>query len=106
MSIAEFVCHLRYLRHLRSKVPRLSLLAKIDDVQDDRPNSLRTMSDADALALVMEMMAIPGRSGEEAAIMDFIRGKLIEAGVTASALSRSTMPTVAHRSAARSAIWF
>ena len=24
----------------------------------------------------MEMMAIPGRSGEEAAIMDFIRGKL------------------------------
>ena len=35
--------------------------------------------------LVMEMMAIPGRSGEEAAIMDFIRGKLVEAGVPASA---------------------
>ena len=31
----------------------------------------------------MEMMAIPGRSGEEAAIMDFIRGKLREAGVAA-----------------------
>ena len=40
-----------------------------------------SISDAEALALVMEMMAIPGRSGEEAAIMDFIRGKLIEAGV-------------------------
>src|SRR3954447_19015893 len=45
------------------------------------------ISDSAALALVMEMMAIPGRSGEEAAIMDFIRGKLIDAGVTKSALS-------------------
>jgi tripeptide aminopeptidase len=46
-----------------------------------------TVSDAAALALVMEMMAIPGRSGEEAAVMDFIRGKLIHAGVSESALS-------------------
>ncbi len=44
-----------------------------------------SISDAEALALVMEMMAIPGRSGEEAAIMDFIRGKLIDAGVPQSA---------------------
>jgi tripeptide aminopeptidase len=34
----------------------------------------------------MAMMAIPGRSGEEAAIMDFIRRKLREAGVSANAL--------------------
>ena len=49
------------------------------------PNNL--ISDSDALELVMEMMAIPGRSGEEAAIMDFIRGKLIAASVPQSALS-------------------
>ena len=48
------------------------------------PNAV---SDAQALALVMEMMAIPGRSGEERAIMDFIRGKLLAAGVPANALS-------------------
>ena len=35
--------------------------------------------------MVMQMMAIPGRSGEEAAIMDFIRGKLMEAGAPANA---------------------
>jgi tripeptide aminopeptidase len=45
------------------------------------------MSDADALAMVMEMMAIPGRPGEEAAIMDFIRNKLVGAGAPASAIS-------------------
>jgi tripeptide aminopeptidase len=46
-----------------------------------------SIGDAEALALVMEMMAIPGRSGEEAAIMDYIRGKLIESGISRSALS-------------------
>jgi tripeptide aminopeptidase len=46
----------------------------------------KTISDSDALKMVMEMMAIPGRPGEEAAIMDYIRGKLKQAGVTASAL--------------------
>ena len=45
------------------------------------------MSDADALAMVMEMMAIPGRPGEEAAIMDFIRKKLAAAGAPASAIA-------------------
>jgi tripeptide aminopeptidase len=38
------------------------------------------------MELVMAMMAIPGRSGEEAAIMDFIRGKLQDVGVSASVL--------------------
>ncbi len=47
----------------------------------------KLISDAEALALVMEMMAIPGRSGEEAAVMDFIRGKLLDAGIQQSALS-------------------
>jgi tripeptide aminopeptidase len=46
-----------------------------------------SISDSEALALVMEMMAIPGRSGEEGAMMDFIRDKLIGAGAPQSALS-------------------
>lgn len=37
--------------------------------------------------MVTEMMAIPGRSGDEAAIMDYIRGKLVAAGVAADALA-------------------
>src|SRR3954447_22115840 len=52
-----------------------------------KPTANTSISDSEALALVMEMMAIPGRSGEEAAVMDYIRGKLIEAGVSPSALS-------------------
>ena len=58
-----------------------------------------SISDAEALALVMEMMAIPGRSGEEAAIMDFIRGKLIEAGVPqkCALLRRCESPDTAWR---------
>lgn len=55
-------------------------------------NSL--ISDAEALALVTEMMAIPGRSGEETAVMEFIRGKLAEAGVPEAALATDD----AHRS--------
>jgi tripeptide aminopeptidase len=45
------------------------------------------VSDAEALALVTEMMAIPGRSGEEMAVMAFIRGKLAEAGLPDDALA-------------------
>jgi tripeptide aminopeptidase len=45
------------------------------------------VSDAEALAMVMEMMAIPGRPGEEAAIMDYICTQLKSAGVAASALA-------------------
>jgi tripeptide aminopeptidase len=44
------------------------------------------LPDPEAFELVMEMMAIPGRSGEEAAIMEFIRGKLREAGASASSV--------------------
>jgi tripeptide aminopeptidase len=47
----------------------------------------KSMSDADALAMVMEMMAIPGRPGEEAAIMDYVRRKLVSAGAPASAIT-------------------
>ena len=55
--------------------------------------------------LVMDMMAIPGRSGEEAAVADFIRAQLAAAGIDADRTARSTMPIAARRWAARSAIW-
>jgi len=44
------------------------------------------VSDAEALRLVMDMMAIAGRSGEEAAVADFIRGQLAAAGIDAAEL--------------------
>ena len=47
------------------------------------------VGDGEALALVTEMMAIPGRSGEEAGVLDFIRGKLVEAGVATDLLAAS-----------------
>ncbi len=40
------------------------------------------ISDAEGFGLAMEMMAIPGRSGQEADIMEFIRGKLAAAGIS------------------------
>jgi tripeptide aminopeptidase len=42
------------------------------------------VSDAEALRLVMELMAIPGRSGEESAVAEFLRGQLRAAGVATS----------------------
>jgi tripeptide aminopeptidase len=39
-----------------------------------------------AQQLVMELMAIPGKSGEEAAVADYIRGKLLAAGAPQGAL--------------------
>jgi tripeptide aminopeptidase len=45
------------------------------------------VDDAEALELVSEMMAIPGRSGEERAVMEFIRAKLTKAGVPANSLT-------------------
>jgi tripeptide aminopeptidase len=47
----------------------------------------KLVTDSEALKMVMEMMAIPGRPGEEAAIMDYIRKKLKETGVAASVLT-------------------
>jgi len=47
----------------------------------------KLVSNSEALAMVIEMMAIPGRPGEEAAIMDYIRAKLKQAGAAASAIS-------------------
>jgi tripeptide aminopeptidase len=52
-----------------------------------RTATKKTTSDADALRTVMQMMAIPGRPGEEAAIMQYIREKLVEAGAPVSALA-------------------
>src|SRR5438477_9921290 len=48
------------------------------------PESANQVSDAEALELVMAMMAIPGRSRDEAAIMEFICGQLQAGGVKAS----------------------
>jgi tripeptide aminopeptidase len=44
------------------------------------------ISDAEALRIVMELMAIPGRSGEEGAVADFLRRQLSAAGIAASEL--------------------
>ncbi|HEX5104256.1 MAG TPA: M20/M25/M40 family metallo-hydrolase, partial [Pirellulaceae bacterium] len=45
-----------------------------------RPNLAR------AQQLVLDLMAIPGKSGEEAAVAEFIRGKLLAAGAPADAV--------------------
>lgn len=45
------------------------------------------VSQREALALVMKMMAIPGRSGQEGAIMRFITDQLSRAGAPAAALA-------------------
>jgi tripeptide aminopeptidase len=50
------------------------------------PTSKNEVSNADALRLVMDMMAISGRSGEETAVAGFIRGQLADAGIDATAL--------------------
>lgn len=39
------------------------------------------VSDAEALDLVCQLMAIPGRGGEERAVMDFLAARLAEAGL-------------------------
>jgi tripeptide aminopeptidase len=46
-----------------------------------RPATAAPVSDAEALEIVAEMMSIPGRSGEEAAVVEFIRGRLVAEGV-------------------------
>ncbi len=65
----------------------------------------KPVRDAEALAMVMEMMAISGRSGEEAVIMDFIRKKLAAAGIPA-VLSRWTTLIAVHHWVGKSAIWY
>jgi tripeptide aminopeptidase len=54
---------------------------------NSQTGATKVVSDAAALRMVMEMMAIPGRSGEESAVMDFIRGKLMVGGAVAEALA-------------------
>jgi tripeptide aminopeptidase len=48
--------------------------------------AITAIDDAEALALVSEMMAIPGRSGEELDVIELLRAKLFEAGVPSDAL--------------------
>jgi tripeptide aminopeptidase len=49
-----------------------------------------SVSDSEALRLVMDLMAIPGRSGEETAVADYIREQLHAAGVPKSAIQFDT----------------
>jgi tripeptide aminopeptidase len=51
-----------------------------------KPTTHNLVSDAEALDLVMRLMAIPGRSGDEAAIMEFLCDQLLAAGIPASSL--------------------
>ncbi len=44
------------------------------------------VSDAESLDLVTQLMAIPGRSGEESVVADFVRGRLVDAGIPVSSL--------------------
>lgn len=46
-----------------------------------------------ARKLVLEMMAIPGKSGEERRIVEFIRGRLLKAGVPAGAIAIDNVNT-------------
>lgn len=50
----------------------------------------KPISDAQATDLVMQLMAIPGGPGDEAAVQQFIRDKLKAAGVPASAMGNDT----------------
>jgi tripeptide aminopeptidase len=51
-----------------------------------RAASSSPVSDAEALDIVEEMMAIPGGSGQEAAVVEFIRSRLVNAGLPATML--------------------
>ncbi len=56
-------------------------------------NGLAPEPDLDAaFDLVMELMAIPGRSGEEDAIIDFVRRRLLDAGAPAEGLALDETP--------------
>ena len=46
--------------------------------------------------LVMRMMAIPGKSGEESAICQFVRERLLEAGVAAAQIQCDSVPNKSH----------
>lgn len=51
-----------------------------------KPSLDNLVSDAEALRLVMDLMAIPGRSGEETAVAEFIRRQLSAVGIAPSQL--------------------
>lgn len=59
-------------------------------------SKLTTLIDDSAVELVMQMMAIPGKSGEEAAIAGFIVGKLKEWGIEDSQIQFDEAQTKSH----------
>ena len=105
----SITCRFDYARRLWPKPQCVSMATRtnatswgIHDGQRQPPDHLFPMPKRSRL--VMEMMAIPGRSGEEAAIMDFIRGKLAEAGVPAERAGdrRCASPHAARRAGRQS----
>ena len=69
--------------------PKLPAMArKAVSSRSQKRSEVPAVSDAEARELVLEMMAVPGRSGEEAAIIDYIQNKLTKAGVPAAALQQ------------------
>lgn len=62
------------------------MIKKSDQTKQDTPSGLAFRFGATqqraAVGRVMEVMAIPGKSGDEGAVADFLRGELLAAGVT------------------------
>ncbi len=69
------------------------LSAKAISSNDDTVDALPEPNRDDALALVLQLMAIPGGSGQEGAVAEFIKHALEKAGLPASAMRHDT----AHR---------
>lgn len=60
-----------------------------------KKRATRAPKTSPATQLLLEMLPIPGKSGEEAAIQEFIRRRLIEAGLPAKNISNDTAHTKA-----------
>jgi tripeptide aminopeptidase len=56
-------------------------------VRKAKRKATASLGDAEALRLVMELISIPGRSGQETAVIDFIRGRLRQAGIAGNAIA-------------------
>lgn len=70
-----------------SNIADVNVLKREFPMKSPTTKAPNPVSDAEALRLVMQMMAIPGRPADEAAIMDFIRNALLEAGAPKSAIA-------------------
>ncbi len=48
------------------------------------------ISDAEALTVLLELLAIPGRSGQEQLVMEFLTDRLRQAGISEGAITFDT----------------